>query len=723
VFAFWPAADAAFVNWDDGLTVTENLGFRGFDPEHLGWMWTTSHAGHYQPLSWLSLAADHARLGLTPPEYPEAAGFHRTNIALHAATSVALYLLAWNALALAFANGSRAPARVHLALAAAFAALVHAVHPLRCESVCWVTERRDVLSGLFFVLSVLAYLRAGEKPGAMWLRTRPLVVAVAAGAGALACFFSSVATSDPTRLAGSGLGAVGVALALLLLGVSAVAAARAAPGRSQLWALLCPLLLLLSLFAKAWGIVMPALLLVIDFWPLRRRLDLRSAAALAAAKAPFIAMSVAFGFLARWAQTAQQGSVDFLQVHGVADRAIQSLYALAFYPAKTLVPTGLVPLHPIPDDLGWLEPRFAVAALVSIGITVVLVLRVRRNPGWLAAWIAYAVIVSPVLGFQQTGPQLVADRYTYLAGIPFALLAGAALLRALNSGGVPARVGAVLALAIVFVLGAATWRQSAVWKSSEALWTHARDVGPPTAMSALNLGLVRAEQARAHTDPARRAALRREAFALFEEGARQRPGNELFALNTAILLAEDVDALPVGERARTLERASQLADGAIRAAESKGIQSAVYYLQHGRILMAQDRVDEAGRRFERAAALRPEWPEARVRLGGALLASAARRGEGDPEAGLFLVAQAIDQMTRARSADSDVGTLLLATAFDVRWRLLEHLGRRDESKTTRERARQAYASVAPDDPGYAEARQRLAALREGASQEVDRGEN
>ena len=98
VLAFWPAADAEFVNWDDGLTVTENLGFRGFDARHLGWMWSTSHAGHYQPLSWMSLAAAHARLGLPPPAYPEAAGFHRTNIALHAATAVALCLLAWNVL-------------------------------------------------------------------------------------------------------------------------------------------------------------------------------------------------------------------------------------------------------------------------------------------------------------------------------------------------------------------------------------------------------------------------------------------------------------------------------------------------------------------------------------------------------------------------------------------------------------------------------------------------
>jgi len=720
VLAFWPAAEASFVNWDDASNITGNLAFRGFDAANLGWMWTTSHMGHFQPLSWMSLAADYARLGLTGPDYPEAAGFHRTNIALHAATAVALYFLAWRVLGLAWAGASPAPARAHLALAAAFAALVHAVHPLRCESVCWVTERRDVLSGLFFVLAVLAYLRASAAPGASRLRGRPLLVSVVAAVAAVGSCFAWLSTADPTHLSLRGLGAPGLALAALLFAVSAWAAAQAATGRKPVWALLYPFLLLLSLFAKAWGIVMPALLLVIDAWPLRRVSGARSAVALVAEKAPVIALSVVFASLARWAQTAQQGSLDYLQVYGLSDRIVQGLYGLAFYPAKTLFPFGLAPLYPIPEDLGWLTPRFLVAAIVSVAITLALVWRARRHPGWLAAWVAYAVIVSPVLGVQQTGPQLVADRYAYLAGIPFALLAGGALLAALNAGGTAARAGVGAAVAVVLVLGVATWRQSAVWRSSESLWTHARAVGPPTAMSALNLGLVRAGQARASADPERRAALRREAFALFEEGETRRPGNELFAINTAILLAEDVDALPEEERSEVLARASQLAERAIGVAESRGLYTAAYYLQHGRILMAQQRIDEAEARFERAVALRPDWPEARARLGGALLAEAGRRGDENAEAGLALVRRAIEELERGRSGDPTLGGLLLATAFDVEWRLLDTLGHGEEARRSRQRAREAYASLTPGDPGYAESRQRLRALQEGAGVDADR---
>lgn len=159
--AYWPAYSAEFVDWDDGANFLTNYAFRGLSSEHLQWMFTTTHMGPYQPLSWLSLAIDYELFGLDPH------AFHRTNVLLHALAAVACFQLARKLLALVqlrsgasevVANG---PATL---LAATFAALLFAVHPLRCESVAWVTERRDVLSGLFYLASVSAYVSAVDAP-------------------------------------------------------------------------------------------------------------------------------------------------------------------------------------------------------------------------------------------------------------------------------------------------------------------------------------------------------------------------------------------------------------------------------------------------------------------------------------------------------------------------------------------------------------------------------
>src|SRR5512138_1959816 len=137
--AFAPALRAGFVSWDDPLTVTDNYAIRGFTVENLRWMATTSHAGHYQPLSWLSLALDYAVYGLSAPDFPEARGFHVTNVALHAAGALALFAFAQALYTRAGGRIGAGGARA-IAIAAALAALLHAVHPLRAESVCWVTE-------------------------------------------------------------------------------------------------------------------------------------------------------------------------------------------------------------------------------------------------------------------------------------------------------------------------------------------------------------------------------------------------------------------------------------------------------------------------------------------------------------------------------------------------------------------------------------------------------
>jgi hypothetical protein len=133
---FAPVLRAGFLNWDDTRLLVDNLAFRGFGAEHVRWMLSTFHMGHYHPLTWLSFALDWSLWGMDPR------GYHLVNVALHAANAVTAYALALVVFRLAEVDASvRAPA-------ALVAGALFALHPLRVESVAWVTERRDVLSTL-----------------------------------------------------------------------------------------------------------------------------------------------------------------------------------------------------------------------------------------------------------------------------------------------------------------------------------------------------------------------------------------------------------------------------------------------------------------------------------------------------------------------------------------------------------------------------------------------
>lgn len=143
--AFWPALGADFVSWDDGPNFVTNFHFRGLGPDQLRWMWTTTLLGHYVPLAWMTFGVDYVLWGMNP------AGYHFTSILLHSVNA----LLLWRLLVALEVDGKR----IDRQLMAAGAALFFAVHPLRVESVAWVTERRDVLSLLFVLITTLAYIR------------------------------------------------------------------------------------------------------------------------------------------------------------------------------------------------------------------------------------------------------------------------------------------------------------------------------------------------------------------------------------------------------------------------------------------------------------------------------------------------------------------------------------------------------------------------------------
>ena len=195
---FSPALLNDFVNWDDQLYLRNNPHYRGLGWEQIRWAFTTLHGGPYQPLSWLTYGMDWVFWRLNP------LGYHLTSLTLHALNAVVLFGVALQVLRWTLPR-SRRPATV---IGAGIAALLFGVHPLRVESVAWATERRDVLSGFFFLVSIWFYLR--------WCRCR-----------------------------------------------------RSGVGGSP-WPVMSFVAFCLSLLSKGMGVTLPAILLVLDWVPLRR---------------------------------------------------------------------------------------------------------------------------------------------------------------------------------------------------------------------------------------------------------------------------------------------------------------------------------------------------------------------------------------------------------------------------------------------------------------------
>jgi tetratricopeptide (TPR) repeat protein len=436
---FLPALDGQFLNWDDDLNFLANPNFRGLGWGNLRWMFTTTLTGHWIPLSWLTLGLNYTLGGMNPW------GYHLGNMLLHAGNAVFLYFVAGRLLARAGA----AVGGVALSAGAVLTALLFAVHPLRVESVVWITERRDVQGAFFFLLAILGYLRAVE-------------------------------SGRDGRLAP------------LWRGLSIVAFAAA-------------------LLSKASTLMLPAALLVLDVYPLRRlgqgwrRLSIE--------KLPYFALAAA-DLAVAWMAVQRETRVSDLAEHGVAGRLTLVFHSVFFYPWKWVWPAGLSPMYEVPQRIDPLASRFLVAIIAVLLVTAALVALRRRWPAGLAAWTYSALMILPVSGALHAGYQLAQDRWSYWSGMGFALLAGGGLARLLDLRA-RARVSALIArsitagaAALVLILGAEAWEQSKVWRDTETLWRRAASVDPSCMVCQNNLGNLLLDQDRlAEAETAFRAAV------------------------------------------------------------------------------------------------------------------------------------------------------------------------------------------------------------------------
>ncbi len=564
---FLPILRAGFVNWDDPTNFLENPYYRGLGWRQLRWMLTANVMGHWIPVTWLTLGADFAMWGMNP------FGYHLTNLLLHSVSAALFYLVSRRLLGLAIPTASRGI----LILGAAAAALAFAVHPLRVESVAWITERRDLTSGLFFLLTILWYLKAHERPPAV----RPGFRLAALGAAALALASKSIVMGLP----------------LVLLILDAYPLRRLGPRGRDWWS------------AQA--------------WPVWRE------------KIPFALLAVGAAAVAYLAQR----SAGHLTPVDAAGRIGMVAYNGWFHVWKTVAPLNLGPIYELPPRVNPLELPYLLSAAGGLGITAAVWLLRRRWPAGLAIWAFYLVMLAPVVGIVHTGNHLGADRNTYVPCMGFALLPGAIVATAVSAWRRGALRTPIVAVALgvgVFWIGGlalATRAQSAVWYDSETLWGYAIMVDPDCAICHHNLGIIlgsRGDWTGAQALLERAIAMRpdRSEFhgsygpILIQMGRRSEgvaklrhrlgdnPRDVTARVNLGIALIEDGRS---GEAIVELERALRVKPDSVPALNSLG-----------RALLADARVEPARAAFEQAIAINATDPVAHLGLARAHLARGDR---------------------------------------------------------------------------------------------------
>jgi len=689
---YWPAGGNGFVDYDDGDYVTANSHVQnGLAWETVVWAFTTGHASNWHPLTWLSHALDCRLFG------EHAGPHHLVSVALHIANTLLLFLV------LRRMTG----ALWRSALVAAFFAL----HPLHVESVAWVSERKDVLSGLFFLLTLGAYAIYVEK-----LRARNQGQAEAGAHGV-------------TRLT----------------------------RRPLLYYSLSLLFFTLGLMSKPMLVTLPFVLVLVDYWPLGR---LRRAAlgGLVLEKLPFLALSLASSVVTFLAQRKGGAVSTALPLDARIGNAAISYVR---YLAKMVWPAKLSVLYPHPGH--WPLSEVIAAACFLALATGAVVFLARRRPALAAGWFWFLGMLVPVIGLVQVGIQSMADRYMYLPmiGLLVPLMWNLPDLLPPRAWRVPA-----LGLAAVFALmacAALTVRQEQYWRDSEALFSRAIKVTDRNYLAYNNLGFYLSRQGRTaeamvnyqrslEINTNYEDALNNVGYALagqkkydaaigyYLAALRIRPNHPEVHNNLGNAVSElgRVDEA-IGHYLATLAQNPEHADahnnlGVALAMKGQLDEAIVHFRQAislkpndasahsnlGNALAVQHKLDGAIHEYEQALRIRPEDAQAHNNLGNALAGQgkfeeairqyreALRLNADNPEAYANLAGSLAAQGKLPQALEQYQAALGLAPNNpEIHYRFAEALlrqGRRDEAAAHLEAALRLR-------PGFSQARKQLDLLR------------
>jgi len=415
--------------WDDGAYVLDNPRVQELSPSSVAWMFSNCHVGNWHPLTWLSHAVDFAVYGVDRPW-----GHHLTSILLHALNAALVFLV------LQRLTGRPWPAAVVAAL--------WALHPLRVESVSWISQRKDVLCAAFFLAAIRTYAAYVDRAG----RRRYLVVVLAFAA---------------------------------------------------------------ALMSKPMPVTLPCILLLLDFWPLKR-LNWRAVLE----KIPLFVLSACGAVITLIAQS-EGGAIKSFEWVTPQERFANVLLAPARYLGSMVWPINLSPLYPLARDGGLADGPWmlALGGAVLVAVSAVAVILARRRPYLLVGWLWFLGMLVPVIGVVQVGVQALADRYTYLPMI--GVLAAVVWLAADVARHRPAATVLLAAAAAVslVLLVLLTVRQERVWKTNLDLWRHVVESYPRNALARFNLGLSYWPPG----PPPRDSALADQALACYRQAVELRP--------------------------------------------------------------------------------------------------------------------------------------------------------------------------------------------------------
>ena len=400
-----------FTNFDDFDYIVDNRHVNtGLTLANIRWAMTAMYASNWHPLTWISHQLDVSLFGV------DAGKLRIVSILLHAASTLLLLVF------LVRTTGRK--------WASVAAAALFALHPLRVESVVWVSERKDTLSTFLFLATLLAY-----------------------AAYARALEGRTTSSAQPRDSAAS---------------------PRGGRGRPLLLYLVVFVLLALGLSAKPMLITLPFVLLLLDYWPLKRELTPR----LILEKLPFFALTIPSAIITMHAQK------EAIHPMAIGVRIANAVVSYVAYLGKIAMPASLAVMYPFRDQIGGGE--VVVSAIVLIAITAIVIRFAKRFPYLLVGWLWYLGTLVPVIGIVQVGGQAMADRYTYIPSIGITV-AVVWLIADLLHGRATLEIGIATAI-LAAVLAGLTYAQVATWHDTITLFEHAVAVTPQNPQSLNALG-------------------------------------------------------------------------------------------------------------------------------------------------------------------------------------------------------------------------------------------
>ena len=561
--AFWPVTRHDFVNYDDNRYVTANAHVKqGLTWGNLVWSFQARDASfqYWHPVTWISHLLDVQLFGLNAGRH------HLVSLLFHTANATLLFLLLQRLTGAAWRS--------------AFVAALFALHPLHVQSVAWVAERKDVLSAFFFFLTLLAYARYAEKSviSSQW----------SAVSGQNAEGRTQNAESGFMRHASR-----------ITLDVS-------------LYYLLSLFFFALGLLSKPMVVTLPFVLLLLDFWPLRRielktpDFRLKTLVPLLLEKLPFLALSIA-SCVATFLAHSRGQVVRVGKVFSLTQRLDNAIVAGAAYLWKMLWPVRLSVFYPFRLDLH--AGTILMAGVVLIGLTAWAVCCWRRRPYLAVGWFWYLGMLVPVIGLVQIGGAQMADRYTYLPLIGIFLMLTweiverVAALTAVpvlqpsfpppaQMPALPGKARTVLALAAGLTLAACvaeTRHQVGYWQDSATLFGRALEITPDDDV-----------------------ALNNYCLELFNQGRYEEAAARLSAaLKTKPKLVPALMQLGI---ARSMQGRTDEALRAFSKAVQDAPNNAMAHNNLGYFLSQQGRNEQAVRELQAAVHLQPDYAAAFVNL-------------------------------------------------------------------------------------------------------------